>query len=49
MLSSALQEYYIIAMKEIKMLELETLFLLVNILCLMSVAPDFFKNGQSPI
>ena len=36
-----LQVPYIIAEKEIKILELETLFMLVNILCYRSLAPDF--------
>ena len=43
----------IVAMKEINMLELETLFMLVNILCslneLYEYGSQFLKNGQSPI
>ena len=31
------------------MLELETLFMLVKILCNTSMAPNFLKNEQSPI
>ena len=46
------QEYFI-AMKEIKMLVLETLFMLVNMLCSLIVlheyGPRFLNNGQSPI
>ena len=34
-------------MKEIKMLELETLFILVNILWHASMAPDFKKMGKA--
>ena len=37
---------YIAAKKEIKMLELETLLMLVNILCYTSMAPDFQKMGK---
>ena len=34
-------------MKEIKMLELETLFMLVNIPCYRNLAPDFWKTGKA--
>ena len=42
----AFQEY-IIADKEIKMLELEDLFMLMNILCYTSLVQDFWKMGKA--
>ena len=38
---------YVVAEKESKMLKLETLFMLVNILCCTSMAPDFLKMGKA--
>ena len=37
----------VVAEKESKMLELETLFMLVNILSYAGMAPDFLKMGKA--